>query len=69
MRQDTFELLIVEQVQDSVGDGDGSMFWVSAGGEGIRALAGNDVDLRHGQILLGREAFDNVVDTEATAPG
>ena len=55
VRDDPFELLIVQQPHDAFGRRDRRVARIAAGGERVRRRVGNDVDLRHRQMRLRRE--------------
>src|SRR5208282_3776960 len=57
-----FEFFIVEQTEDALGYGGGGVVRVASGGEGVRRVGRDEVDLGHGQADFLRQALDDVVD-------
>ena len=61
VRQDTAQLVLVDDLQETLGDGHRGVLGVAAGGEGVRLRRGADVDGRHRQAgTLGEVADDGV---------
>ena len=60
--QHAAQLVPVEHLEDALGDGDGGVLGVAAGGERVGLHLGADVELRHRHAgLLGQLADDRVV--------
>ena len=57
----THLLLVVEQGEDAMGDGDRRVLGVATGGEGVGRVRGNHIDFRHGDTVFGGEALDGLV--------
>ena len=54
--EDTFELLVVQAAQDTLGGSNGSVVGVTPGCEGVRRRLGDDVNARHWQASPSRKA-------------
>ena len=61
VRQHASDLVPVEMVDETSGDGDCSVAGVAAGGEGVWLLFGGDVELRHRHVGFGGELFHDFV--------
>src|SRR5271157_3578362 len=56
-----FQFVVVEQSEDTLGYGYGSVVRVASGGEGVGRIARDEVDLGHRQADFLRQALDDVV--------
>ena len=61
MRQHAFQFFVIQQVQDALGHGDRRMLRIASGGESVRRIGWNHVNLRHGQADLLRQPLDHLV--------
>ena len=57
MGQHALQLIVVQEGQNAVGDGDRGVLGVAAGGEGVGRFGGNHVDLRHGNAGAARQTL------------
>ncbi len=56
------ELLLVHDLEQTLGGGDGGVAGIAAGGEGVGRRVGDDVDLRHGEVLALGQLSDDAVE-------
>ena len=62
MSEHAFQFIVVEQSEDALGYGDGSVVRIASGGEGVGRIGRDDIDLGHRQADFLRQALDDVVD-------
>ncbi len=63
MGQDALELVLAHHPEDALGDRHRGVLRVPAGGEGIRGLLRDDVDLRHRDAGPGGQGADDAIET------
>ena len=51
------DFLFGQSIEQASGGGDGSVFGTAAGGEGVRLIGVQHIDLRHRQIRVGGQLF------------
>src|SRR6185295_10764270 len=61
MREHTFQFFIVEQIQNSMRDGNRSMLRIPSSRKGIGRIRRNHIELRHRQSNFLRQPFHNAV--------
>ena len=67
--EDAAYLLPIHRLEQPFGHGDGSVVGVAAGGEGVRLLAGRDVQPRHRHVRPSGEIFHDLVVLRQLFPG
>ncbi len=61
MSDDAFQFVVIHQLQQTGGGGDGSVLRIAAGGECVRRFFRNHVQLRHRKIAFGAKTFHHRV--------
>ena len=57
-----FQFLVVEQIENTLGDRHGGMLGVASGSKCVGRIAGDDIDLRHRQRHARQDALHDLVD-------
>ncbi len=69
MGQHTFELFVVQDIQNSLSHGDCCVLRIASRSEGVRRIRWDHVDLGHGQPGLLRQSLDYVIDARELFTG
>ena len=57
-----FQFLVIQQVENTLGDRNGCMLGVAPGSERVRRIAGDDIDFGHGERHARQDALYDLVD-------